>query len=100
MLQEHAQGREYIAQMSEALDREDVGGFSAAALKYSSLLRSHIGKENNVLFEMADRLLDEEAQNLMFEKFERHEEKVIGHGIHEKLHSMIHSWATDFEVQD
>jgi hypothetical protein len=33
----------------------------------------------------------------MFEQFENHEENVIGHGLHEKLHSMIDSWAKVFD---
>jgi len=46
---------------------------------------------------MADQLLDEETQDALFEKFEQHEESVIGHGVHEELHSMIHNWATEFD---
>ena len=41
---------------------------------------------------MADELLTEDEQNVLFGKFEEHEENVIGHGIHEELHAMIHRW--------
>ena len=41
---------------------------------------------------MADRVLGEEEQNLLYEKFEQHEENVIGQGVHDKLHSMIDIW--------
>ena len=98
MLQEHAKGREYIALMNKSLEAKDLPGFHTAAAKYRDILRSHIEKENNVLFVMADKLLDETKQDELFEEFEQHEENVIGHGVHEKLHAMIEKWAKDFEV--
>ncbi len=97
MLHEHVLGREYIALMSAALDESDYGEFSSNADKYISLLRQHISKENNVLFPMADRLFDEARQNYLFEKFEELEETVIGHGVHEQLHGMIHQWEIEFD---
>ena len=98
LLQEHNQSREYVALMGKSLESKDLAEFNTAATNYSDLLKSHIEKENNVLFAMADQLLDEEIQDALFEKFEQHEESVIGHGVHEELHSMIHNWATEFEV--
>jgi hemerythrin-like domain-containing protein len=96
MLQEHAQGRDYIAQMSRCLDEKNIVGFNNAAAQYRDLLRRHIEKENNVLFQMADKVIDEQAQDLLFEQFEQYEENVIGHGVHEKLHAMIDTWAETF----
>ncbi len=96
MLQEHAQGRDYISQMNQSLDNQDLSGFNTAAVQYRDLLRQHIEKENKVLFMMADKVLDEQAQDLLFEKFEEYEENVMGHNIHEKLHSMIETWAKAF----
>ena len=98
MLQEHALGREYIAQMSRALDVNNIEEFNKAAANYLDLLRRHIDKENNVLFVIADKVLDEDEQKLIFEQFERYEEDIIGHGVHEKLHSMIDTWAEIFDV--
>ena len=63
------------------------------------MLVSHIEKENNVLFVMADQILDDQKQEIMFERFEQHEERVIGHGIHEELHAMIHRWSDEFHAQ-
>jgi len=99
MLREHARGRDYIAQMSGGLESGDLGAFRIAAVKYRDLMRSHIEKENNVLFAMADRVLGEAEQNLIAEKFEEYEEKVIGQGVHDKLHSMIDIWAEAFGVE-
>jgi hemerythrin-like domain-containing protein len=99
MLQEHNQGRGYIASMKKSLESQDVPEFDLAAGRYGNLLRSHIDKENNVLFVMADRVLDEEKQNAMFEIFEQYEENVMGHGVHEELHSMIRQWSEVFEAR-
>lgn len=93
MLQEHAQGRDYIAQMGRSLGSKDISEFNSTASKYRDLLRQHIEKENNVLFILADKVIDEQQQDLLFEQFEQHEENVIGHGVHEKLHAMIDAWA-------
>lgn len=93
MLSEHVQGRGFIADMSHGVEERDIAVFNQAAERYAALLRNHIDKENNVLFVMADKVLDEDAQDQMYEKFQQHEEEVIGHGIHEKLHGMIETWA-------
>lgn len=98
MLSEHVQGREYVAQMNRAVENKDVAQFDQAAAQYANLLRHHIYKENNALFVMADNVLSEAEQNLMFEKFESREEDVIGHGVHERLHAMISDWAIVFPV--
>ncbi len=98
MLQEHRQGREYIVLMNNSLESKDLSNFKDYAIKYRNLLRNHIGKENNVLFMMADNLLDDTSQNELFELFEKYEETVIGHGVHEELHSMIHKWEAEFKV--
>lgn len=92
LLKEHKVAREYIAEMEMALESKDIETFNNSAAKYRDLLRVHIEEENNGIFLMADEILSEEEQDLLFEKFEEHEEKVIGHGVHEELHSMIHRW--------
>lgn len=96
MLEEHVEGRQYIALMDEALKVKDLDKFNANATNYSQLLKKHIEKENNLLFPQTDKLLDEKKQDELFERFEQYEEKVIGHGVHEKLHEMIHKWAEEF----
>lgn len=98
MLHEHQLGRESIASMSKALETKDLSGFKASAINYRDLLRNHIDKENKVLFAMADKVLDEAEQSELFDRFEAHEETVIGHGVHEALHAMIHQWEKQFTM--
>lgn len=99
MLREHKQGRDYIAQMSRSIDEKNIEGFNNAAVLYRNLLRQHIEKENKVLFIMADKVISESEQDLMFEYFQQYEEKVIGPGVHEKLHAMIDTWSQAFEFE-
>jgi len=98
MLQDHRIGREYISLMSKSLEARDLVNFKTNAAKYRDHMRNHIDKENNALFVMADRALDDARQDQLFEKFEAHEETVIGHGVHEELHAMIHKWEVEFNV--
>lgn len=63
MLYEHGQGRALIGQMAESLPearRGDAGARSAllgAGRAYIDLIRSHIGKEDMIVFEMADQVI-------------------------------------------
>jgi hemerythrin-like domain-containing protein len=96
MLHEHVLGRQHIAEMAAALAGQDLAAFKQAALDYQELLRGHIAKENEVLFVLADRILDEEKQSDLFENFETWEEQVVGHGVHEALHAQIETWGKEY----
>jgi hemerythrin-like domain-containing protein len=90
MLLEHVQGRGYVKEMSQALESgPDLKVFADAAAHYSSLLQSHIQKENSVLFPIAEKTLDKERLDQLYRSFEEHEERIIGHGRHEELHQML-----------
>ena len=95
MLYEHEQGRSLIRQMAEAVEAYQSGQATAgtawakAARGYTDLLRSHINKENNVLFPMADRVLAAGEQASLAEEFERLEVEKMGTGTHERLHAKM-----------
>lgn len=95
MLHEHEQGRSYIRGMDEAIHRFQTGEASAlkdlatAARGYIDLLRAHIQKEDNVLFQIANRLLTSEEQRNLIETFDRVEAEVMGPGTHERYHQML-----------
>jgi hemerythrin-like domain-containing protein len=63
MLREHEEGRALIAAMQQGADRV------ASARAYVELLRAHISKENNVLFELADAVLAETTKAALAQKF-------------------------------
>jgi len=58
-------------------------------------MRSHIDKEGNVLFTMADQALTPEEQQDLLEAFEKHEDEVMGPGVHEKYHQLAHELAEE-----
>lgn len=89
---EHEEGRRWIAEMSAALEPVlNAAAFTRAARGYTELLRTHIGKENEVLFPMAERVLSPERLESLYEAFEQHESRVIGPGRHEELHALLKS---------
>ncbi len=96
MLSEHEQGRELIRQMTEAARQFSTGdqgaaqNWARAASGYATLLRSHIQKENNILFVMAERILTSEEQSELAGEFERLEVEKMGEGTHERLHCLMH----------
>lgn len=74
MLNEHQTGRNFVRGMSENISLYRNG--NKAALEkiyfymrsYAQLLQSHISKENNILFRMADKVLsDKDQENLLSE---------------------------------
>lgn len=75
MLQEHRMGREMAKRMSDALaqlragDRAAANHFIQAARQYHSLITQHIFKEDNILFNMGDRILPREDQARLSEEF-------------------------------
>jgi hemerythrin-like domain-containing protein len=95
MLSDHEAGRSLARALDEAIQGikkgEPLAGrrFSQVARQYSAHLRSHIDKENNVLFVMAENLLAPEEQSRLAEDFERIELERIGVGEHERLHRLI-----------
>ncbi len=96
MLLEHEQGRAATAAISRALERvkggdaEASGELADALLAYADLLGSHIAKENNVLFHMADQMLPLEEQEELAAAFDRVEAEEMGEGTHERYHQLAH----------
>jgi hemerythrin-like domain-containing protein len=100
MLAEHAQGRKLIQEMEESISKNDhLLKFAQTEKEYAHLLKNHIQKENWVLFPMADKVLTEAQLEKVFEGFEEHEEKVIGQGRHEELHTMLKSLQEKYPIK-
>ncbi len=65
MLMEHDQGRTYVLGMEAAVQKTLNGlpgqerAIAANALVYAELLREHIGKENDILYPLAERVIPE-----------------------------------------
>ena len=97
MLYEHVQGRSFVQGLRSGVDGYRDGKDSSAteiienAQKYGKLLTSHIDKENNVLYVMAERVLSAEKMAEMEAAFNRIEEIEVGLNKHEEFHAMLHT---------
>lgn len=97
MLSEHEMGREHVRKLQALLEAFRGGVVGAAkdvpavAASYRGLLETHIQKEDNVLFPMATRLVDEARAEEMVGEFDRIELEHVGEGKHEAYHQMLHA---------
>jgi len=97
MLMEHIYGREYVKGMTQAIEKYEKGDAKAPsefiknARGYIELLSQHIYKEDNILYPMADRVFSEQTQEGLLKEFDRVETEVIGEGVHEKYHEILHN---------
>jgi len=95
MLSEHGRGRLFTEEMKNLVSSYEKGESGALlvlttpALQYVNLLRSHIWKENNVLFPMAEKAVPSDKLKLIGEQFDRFEKEEIGQGTHEAFHEVI-----------
>lgn len=86
MLHDHAEARRFVKGMSDGITRVKQGNDSALPdiylnmQGYIDLLRAHIGKENNVLFKMADRMLSVAEQEKLLAEFAGVETTGFGNG--------------------
>jgi hemerythrin-like domain-containing protein len=99
MLAEHTEGRQLVRNLDDGLSRLETGnGRDASTLKtnllgYVKLLRSHIEKENAILFAMADNVLTAGDREKLSKAFAKVESEEMGEGVHEKYHEMAHRLA-------
>jgi hemerythrin-like domain-containing protein len=95
MLYEHQEAREFVKGMNEALEKFKEGEkkagieFARNARNYVELLTSHIYKEDNILYPMADDKLSATVQRELEQGFEKIEKEVIGPGRHEEFHRLL-----------
>jgi len=95
MLHEHTLGRGYIKEIETSTENFKAGNSNSiqlianSLLSYVNLLQNHIQKEENVLFKMADKVLSNQVQDDVYKQFEKIEEEVVGHGVHEQFHELL-----------
>jgi hemerythrin-like domain-containing protein len=104
MLFEHEQGRAYVRGMAESLDGAAMGdktaleAFIVNANGYVGLLRTHIQKEDHILFPMAGRVMDETDEKALMAQFEKVETEHMGIGTHEKYLKIAQSLAERYGI--
>ncbi len=94
MLHEHDMGRAFVRGIADGAAA--IGTDPAAAARiaenargYIELLRNHIGKENNILFPMADQALGAEDQADLGKAFEKFESEETGAGVHDAMLKLL-----------
>ena len=101
MLSEHDQGRAAVRAMDDAVAGfgRDGGAperFAAAAFAYSTLLTSHIFKENNVLFRMADQRIPTAQDAVMVAAYDEHEAKASVTGAYDHYQAVVEGLETTY----
>jgi hemerythrin-like domain-containing protein len=81
MLHDHAEGRNFVKAMAENIslfrkgESQALKAIYSNILGYTDLLKNHIGKENNVLFRMADKAFTSAEQESLLLDFTKVENK-------------------------
>jgi hemerythrin-like domain-containing protein len=95
MLEDHEGGRAFVRAMRAALARYVKGERAAAhdfaenAFGYTELLREHIGKEDHVLFPMAEACFSDADRAEVLAAFAQAESKDLGAGTHERMLALV-----------
>ena len=99
MLHEHDAGRDCVRRMREASESDefDATEFATAAKEFIPLLRQHIFKENNVLFQMAGNVMSEDDDADMDAKFSQVEQERDLAGMHERYETEIARWEEELK---
>jgi hemerythrin-like domain-containing protein len=94
MLADHDRGRASVRAAADALPAAAAGDTAAAIVvadslaAYALLLREHIGKEDGVLYPMANRLLSAADQTALAAAFAQVEKEQAAGGVQEKYHAL------------
>lgn len=102
MLHEHGEGRSYVKGLADAVaaygrgDKSAAAKISSNARGYIALLRQHIGKEDNILYPIADSRFSAEEDSALLEAFDKLENERIGPGRHEAFHAMLDSLTSKY----
>jgi hemerythrin-like domain-containing protein len=91
---EHERGRSLIAAMENAIVRNDNKDFLIYSRRYSDLLSAHIKKENSILFDRAEQILDDDDK--LVDAFEHYENVIAGKLAHERLHKSIQALTSKY----
>lgn len=92
LLMDHIAGREIISRMTDIAKSTLVNqnAYMASATDLIRVLREHIETENATLFPLGDAVIPSDVQKKMIADFDKFEETIMGKGVHEKQHELLH----------
>ncbi len=94
MLADHVEGRRHVGALAKigsgsgSLTSEERDLVVTHSRGYIPLLRSHILKEDNILYPMAVQTLPKDEMGKLSEAFEAFENEIMGAGAHERFHAL------------
>ena len=106
MLHEHEVGRAYVRGMEDQIkagqdgDEQAIREFAKHARGYTALLRQHIHKEDNILYRLAEQVLDDKDQSSVLAQYDHVESDHMGAGEHEKYLEIGHRLAQKYVEPD
>jgi hemerythrin-like domain-containing protein len=69
MLLEHNKAREFVRNMENAIQAQDIKELALNTGQYARLLKEHIYKEDTILYPMAERGLSDEAKSSLLKDY-------------------------------
>ena len=102
MLEEHVDGRQAVGGMGDALDASppDLDRFDSHAIHFVGLLRGHIGKEDHVLFRMAENMLPTDVMSDLEALFEKVTTFDFGDGAYAELEGIATTLGEKYGVPE
>lgn len=99
MLHEHDVGRDAVRRMRMASESDefDAATFASAGREFVPLLRQHIFKENNILFQMAGNVMSEADDADMDVGFTQVEQDRGLTGMHARFEAEVVRWEEEFK---
>ena len=79
---------------------EQLSSFAQHAAQYLPLLRDHIGKEDHVLFRMAEDALPPEVIVELNDAFERALDGEFGRELHEELEALAARFGETYDIPE
>jgi hypothetical protein len=98
MLLEHQKEREFLKAIKGSLDENESESVSEHSKAFAELVKDHVWKEDNTLYPMGKKVLNEgDAQKLVtgFDGIE----KDLGKGVHEKYHELAEKLVIETGVE-
>lgn len=75
MLYEHNLGRDFVKGMKEGVKENNKKKLIENAAGYAQLINEHIFKEDNILYPMAEQVLNKKVKTSMLKKFKQREKE-------------------------
>jgi hemerythrin-like domain-containing protein len=88
MIFEHNKARELVCNMEKAIHKKELNELMVNADQYANLLKSHIFKEDNILYPLAERGLPDEAKLSLLNEYTETDNRLNSRAIWSKFENL------------